>query len=82
MMPKEHQYRGTQSMDIKEGGGNAFADALEKYASAMLLLWLCYAFPMLLLCFAYGFAMGLSWCCYDSAILLLWFSYGFPEVFL
>ena len=31
MMPKEHQYRGTQSMDIKEEGCNAFADALEKY---------------------------------------------------
>ena len=31
IMPKDHEYRGTQSMDIKEEGCNAFADALEKY---------------------------------------------------
>ena len=31
MMPKEHRYSHTQSMDIKEEGCNAFADALEKY---------------------------------------------------
>ena len=31
MMPKDHQYSHTQSMDIKEVGCDAFADALEKY---------------------------------------------------
>ena len=31
MMPKGHRYGHTQSMDIKEEGCNAFADALEKY---------------------------------------------------
>ena len=31
MMPKGHQYGGTQSMDIKEEGCSAFAKALEKY---------------------------------------------------
>ena len=31
MMPKDHQYSHTQSMDIKEEGCRAFADALEKY---------------------------------------------------
>ena len=31
MMPNDHKYRGTQSMDIKEEGCRAFADALEKY---------------------------------------------------
>ena len=31
IMPKDHEYRGTQSMDIKETGCDAFADALEKY---------------------------------------------------
>ena len=31
IMPNDHQYRGTQSMDIKETGCDAFADALEKY---------------------------------------------------
>ena len=31
MMPKGHRYGQTQSMDIKEEGCNAFADALEKY---------------------------------------------------
>ena len=31
IMPKEHQYRSTQSMDIKEEGCSAFAHALEKY---------------------------------------------------
>ena len=31
LMPKGHRYGHTQSMDIKEEGCNAFADALEKY---------------------------------------------------
>ena len=31
IMPKSHQYSHTQSMDIKEVGCDAFADALEKY---------------------------------------------------
>ena len=31
IMPNDHKYRGTQSMDIKEEGCRAFADALEKY---------------------------------------------------
>ena len=31
IMPKDHEYRGTQSMDIKEEGCSAFAHALEKY---------------------------------------------------
>ena len=31
MMPNDHKYRGTQSMDIKEEGCSAFADALKKY---------------------------------------------------
>ena len=31
IMPKDHEYRGTQSMDIKEEGCSAFADALKKY---------------------------------------------------
>ena len=31
IMPKDHEYRGTQSMDIKEEGCSAFAKALEKY---------------------------------------------------
>ena len=31
MMPKDHQYSHTQSMDIKEVGCDAFAEALEKY---------------------------------------------------
>ena len=31
MMPKDHQYGHTQSMDIKEEGCTAFADALKKY---------------------------------------------------
>ena len=31
LMPKGHIYGNTQSMDIKEEGCNAFADALEKY---------------------------------------------------
>ena len=31
MMPKGHRYGHTQSMDIKEEGCRAFADALEKY---------------------------------------------------
>ena len=30
MMPLDHQYRSTQSMDIKEEGCRAFADALKK----------------------------------------------------
>jgi len=34
MMPKGHRYGHTQSMDIKEEGCNAFADALEKYGIA------------------------------------------------
>ena len=31
MMPKGHRYGHTQSMDIKEEGCTAFAEALEKY---------------------------------------------------
>ena len=31
IMPNDHKYRGTQSMDIKEEGCRAFADALKKY---------------------------------------------------
>ena len=31
MMPNDHQYHGTQSMEIKEEGCSAFAHALEKY---------------------------------------------------
>ena len=31
IMPNDHEYRGTQSMDIKEEGCSAFADALKKY---------------------------------------------------
>ena len=31
IMPNDHEYRGTQSMDIKEEGCRAFADALKKY---------------------------------------------------
>ena len=31
LMPKGHKYGHTQSMDIKEEGCSAFADALEKY---------------------------------------------------
>ena len=31
MMPKGHRYGHTQSMDIKEEGCTAFADALKKY---------------------------------------------------
>ena len=31
IMPNDHKYRGTQSMDIKEEGCTAFADALKKY---------------------------------------------------
>ena len=31
IMPLEHRYRSTQSMDIKELGCDAFCDALEKY---------------------------------------------------
>ena len=31
MMPKGHRYGHTQSMDIKEEGCSAFANALEKY---------------------------------------------------
>ena len=31
MMPKEHRYSHTQSMDIKETGCSAFASTLEKY---------------------------------------------------
>ena len=31
IMPLDHQYRSTQSMDIKEEGCRAFADALKKY---------------------------------------------------
>ena len=31
IMPNDHQYRSTQSMDIKEEGCQAFADALKKY---------------------------------------------------
>ena len=31
IMPKSHQYNHTQSMDIKEEGCRAFADALKKY---------------------------------------------------
>ena len=31
IMPNDHEYRVTQSMDIKEEGCRAFADALKKY---------------------------------------------------
>ena len=31
LMPEGHRYGHTQSMDIKEEGCRAFADALEKY---------------------------------------------------
>ena len=31
IMPKDHQYRSTQSMDIKEVACDAFADELKKY---------------------------------------------------
>ena len=31
IMPQEHRYRNTQSMDIKELGCDAFCAALEKY---------------------------------------------------